>query len=448
MSRREIMLDFRLEKIEIKGFKDNDNGIIMEFAKGQTTTIYGANGCGKTTLLRIVTAIFDRNTQVLLNEKVQSIKLEMLKNGNRETVEINLNSNFIDNKIDQTFNWDICNNFLKGKVLFITTDRGLSDYRRKIDIRDLHTYLANQDSDLVLNKESSYSVLSHLIDFLNGTVSKLNASDLYSKDNLLLENIKMETLEELIIKHCQKVELLKRSKIKINIFEELMNLILVETDERKLKDKKYKMKQKEAKIKYNEFINRDKIMEKFEKYRYIITEIMDSEEDSLFQKLFHEVFSVSNIEENSRIIESKENKLNFINKLVEIIEDNEKELFLIENLQLSFGNFIKNKELIISEDKVYIKGSNYEHSLSELSNGEKHILTFIVVLAFIGKEKDVIMIDEPGISLDTDWQEILVEEIEKLCPHSQIILTTHSPDISMNNTNMMKTLTVNPFYKS
>ena len=77
------------------------------------------------------------------------------------------------------------------------------------------------------------------------------------------------------------------------------------------------------------------------------------------------------------------------------------------------------------------------HDLNLLSNGERQFLTFITILVSLGKDKSVILIDEPDISLDTDWQENFVSIIETLCPNAQIIYTTHSPYISVNDTNMI-----------
>jgi len=42
---------------------------------------------------------------------------------------------------------------------------------------------------------------------------------------------------------------------------------------------------------------------------------------------------------------------------------------------------------------------------------------------------DFILLDEPEISLDIEWQEKLLATISKLAPNSQIIVASHSPSI-------------------
>jgi predicted ATPase len=47
----------------------------------------------------------------------------------------------------------------------------------------------------------------------------------------------------------------------------------------------------------------------------------------------------------------------------------------------------------------------------------------------MGEEQDFILLDEPEISLDIEWQEKLLSTIAKLVPNAQIIVASHSPSI-------------------
>ncbi len=72
----------------------------------------------------------------------------------------------------------------------------------------------------------------------------------------------------------------------------------------------------------------------------------------------------------------------------------------------------------------------------QLSSGEKQILV-ILLSALIQDNKHSVMImdvimDEPEISLHTDWQESLIDNIRKLNENAQIIIATHSPSIIIN----------------
>ena len=75
---------------------------------------------------------------------------------------------------------------------------------------------------------------------------------------------------------------------------------------------------------------------------------------------------------------------------------------------------------IITEDKI---------QLEQLSSGEKQVL-LILTTVFLQEEKpNILLMDEPEISLHISWQDKLIEMIRKLNPNCQLILTTHSPNI-------------------
>lgn len=70
--------------------------------------------------------------------------------------------------------------------------------------------------------------------------------------------------------------------------------------------------------------------------------------------------------------------------------------------------------------------------LDQLSSGEKQIL-LILTTVFLQEEKpNILLMDEPEISLHISWQDCLIELIRELNPNCQLILTTHSPNIFAN----------------
>jgi predicted ATP-dependent endonuclease of OLD family len=68
-----------------------------------------------------------------------------------------------------------------------------------------------------------------------------------------------------------------------------------------------------------------------------------------------------------------------------------------------------------------------EIGLAALSSGEKHLL-LILVETLIARDSSII-IDEPEISMHIDWQRQLVQTMRLLSPEAQIIMATHSPEI-------------------
>lgn len=90
------------------------------------------------------------------------------------------------------------------------------------------------------------------------------------------------------------------------------------------------------------------------------------------------------------------------------------------------------KEVTIDRGgEVRIKMGNRLTSLTALSSGERQIFIMLAHLAMNRSlPKDgVFIVDEPELSLHMAWQEMFVEAIEAANPKLQIILATHAPAI-------------------
>jgi len=67
-----------------------------------------------------------------------------------------------------------------------------------------------------------------------------------------------------------------------------------------------------------------------------------------------------------------------------------------------------------------------------LSSGEKQFLIIMLTVLLERKQEYVLLLDEPEISMHYEWQRKLVDNILKLNPNCQLILTTHSPALIMD----------------
>ena len=91
-----------------------------------------------------------------------------------------------------------------------------------------------------------------------------------------------------------------------------------------------------------------------------------------------------------------------------------------------------NGKLLAGTDGQIFYGANRKIQLDQLSSGEKQML-LILTTVFLQEEKpNVLLMDEPEISLHISWQDRLIEWIRTLNPYCQVILTTHSPNIFAN----------------
>jgi len=115
------------------------------------------------------------------------------------------------------------------------------------------------------------------------------------------------------------------------------------------------------------------------------------------------------------------------------LEKEEGLLQSVRTLKEVFDDYIgPRKSIEIDEDGVIIKfnGSDEKHTIANLSSGERHLLVLLTVFIIEGRERNILMIDEPEISLNLKWQRKLMPLLSELAPNAQIIVASHSPSIA------------------
>ncbi|MGD6736163.1 AAA family ATPase [Photobacterium leiognathi subsp. mandapamensis] len=109
------------------------------------------------------------------------------------------------------------------------------------------------------------------------------------------------------------------------------------------------------------------------------------------------------------------------------------ELFtdILNNKGLAFKKVSVNPE----DGFVFINDSGKKLKLTQLSSGEQHEVVLVYELIFIAKDNDLVLIDEPEISLHIAWQKEFLEDIKRIIDiqNVSIIIATHSPQIIDNN---------------
>lgn len=102
-------------------------------------------------------------------------------------------------------------------------------------------------------------------------------------------------------------------------------------------------------------------------------------------------------------------------------------LYKLINDQLASTN--KQIEIDVTTNKLVFRQGDETIQLHELSAGEKQFLLIIFKVFLMEEKPYLLLMDEPEISLDVDWQFELINVIRKLNPQCQIIISTHSPSI-------------------
>ncbi|WP_185842757.1 AAA family ATPase, partial [Vibrio cholerae] len=161
----------------------------------------------------------------------------------------------------------------------------------------------------------------------------------------------------------------------------------------------------------------------------IIEALDDNLENSFKDTIVDKLKNIKSIEQIKNL---KENPLlmKLLVKMSRQLKDSEEDLSAVNIVIDRFNKFTSDdKELDFTKNQIMVKVKGGEHSISELSSGERHILTLFTLLLDQGRNRDFIIIDEPEISLNSKWQEALLPTLTELLPNSQIIVASHSPII-------------------
>ena len=154
---------------------------------------------------------------------------------------------------------------------------------------------------------------------------------------------------------------------------------------------------------------------------------------------------------DSDLLQINEKQKDLINLLKLYIDDSHKKLEPFEDLSEKIALFksiinkrFKHKNIEIKQDKGLIFTStvvrnsdgafeNIPHS--KLSSGEQNELILFYELIFNAHKNDVVLIDEPELSLHISWQNKFIKDLQSINSMNgvTVIIATHSPDIRDEN---------------
>ena len=129
-----------------------------------------------------------------------------------------------------------------------------------------------------------------------------------------------------------------------------------------------------------------------------------------------------------------------IDQLVELIDQYNSDVSTIfssiNSYLISVNRFLADSHKRLSFDssgnlQVEITTDVKPRPITALSSGERQLVVILTHLAFNqqAKRANVLIIDEPELSLHVRWQELFVDAVIGASPGIQLILATHSPGI-------------------
>jgi predicted ATP-binding protein involved in virulence len=140
-----------------------------------------------------------------------------------------------------------------------------------------------------------------------------------------------------------------------------------------------------------------------------------------------------NVEDIKKFILERHRKrsrqLDSIKNATKEIEDSIKKIF--DGIDLSFS-LIDVNDVERDNEKIIFRNKNgKEFDINDLSTGEKTLLSKVLYLYFKDIKNQIILIDEPELSLHPAWQNRVLKLYENFAKENncQIIIATHSPHI-------------------
>ncbi|MDS1792752.1 AAA family ATPase [Vibrio parahaemolyticus] len=411
----------KLQEIHITGFKTRFSTMSLKFTNENVTVIYGDNGCGKTTLLRVLHAIFTKNDNELLKNKIESIRLKFSttktnKDSGQKNVIIKKKSN------SDKYIWPESINF---SSLGLGVGRTINSTETNIQINDIYRFFVQDIDKYKFVKVDKATHPGDWFDFCNDLLNtskkyrefrKMHEVNLsrFNEKNLYLKNVKIEEVVEMLLENY-RVARIKTSKRIQNALFETLSSYLIATQPR-FDDYHHDMRQ----LYQDVSINKARIISALDDNddNKTKTEIVNKlKAISSFQTFINEINTPILIELFSNMVDELVNEQSMLNSINEIVS--------IFNQHMP-----TEKYLYVSETGLEIITGDDSHSVTELSSGESQLLITLCMLVLKGRDKDIILIDEPELSFNIKWQRKFVELVTYLVPDSQVIVASHSPAIA------------------
>lgn len=125
----------------------------------------------------------------------------------------------------------------------------------------------------------------------------------------------------------------------------------------------------------------------------------------------------------------------FFGRLLEIYQDLYRGEAAIRNLLNTCNSYLERKRLEYDDKEFSVRIEEHDGSPLEwrmLSSGEKQVVSLFTHL-YLGEESSqIVLIDEPELSLSVPWQKTLLPDITRTGNCSLLIAVTHSPFIYAN----------------
>ncbi len=416
-----------LKEMIFDGFQAENRRASVEFSGLQTSILYGDNGCGKTTFLKLMHAVLSKDSTALVKNNVYSATIVYVGEDDieRKITVSRYTSASDDNtsEIVEDFDWtDFEDSPLNDLTsLSLGVERGVSTQTLSVESFDVARFLTTHTDIVKLPRHAMQNLAERLASYLNRQSTMRNRqhflrsrsrnSELQlEQQHSMLQNINIANIEGLLLDRYRIAKSYASEKIQNALFDTLALAI----------DTRGGTSSPSA-------IPDDLDAQIIAGKERIIEALTDGPENNFKQRIVNILSSISNKDDVDQITNN--------NMLCQLIWNMIKELKLEKQLLNSiniftdtFNDFLgPDKELSITQEGILVRTFGIAHDIDSMSSGERHLFTFLALVVIVARERNVLIIDEPEISLNPTWQRNLVSLLEALAPDTQIIVASHSP---------------------
>lgn len=414
--------NMKIKRLIVKGlFHTFDHEI--KFNNGGIVIVIGENGIGKTTLLQIINSIFTKNFDFLFSIVFDSIEVHFNRvlwiiekeKENLKISNININKHFIINPNDK-------DSFpLHRNLIQIDDNRWLDPRIGRIFTRE--SLINRFGHDPLAQSMDIPEWFEELVE--ENRVIFIQTQRLYRTD---YERDRDYNSLKYMVKDYSD-ELVKLLQLNNTLFTSKSIQLDSTFPIRLLKVLKSSNKN------FNQIINE---INSLNSYRSLLSSvgIIDKQDDEFISK------SLDTIVDNPTALSILDLYISDNKQKLDVFRDTAKKLEILLKI---INKRFKHKKLVIDKQEGFKVRSNFENrdiNVEKLSSGEQNELIIFYTLLFKTNRNDLVLIDEPEISLHIAWQQQLIDDLREIANETgvSLLISTHSPDIIGDNWSLVQTL--------
>lgn len=412
-----------IESIRFTGFQSKTAEAFIKFSGSQTSIIFGLNGSGKTTFLKLINALLSKEESVLTKENVNRAEIIFIDNNDeKHTVvvsrsdDVSRGQGIASPKLYDWRQFDV-SPLCKTTSLSMGVDRGTTIQSTSIEAADIFRFLS-LNNEVSLSKSMALTISEHLAGFLTRQ-STLKARSIrrgrtnelqLDKEHAFLNSINTSNIESLLLERYRIARSYASEQIQNALFDTLAVAIDSETE-------------KTAALNLPDDLGEQIVAGK----ERIIEALKEGPENKFKDRI---IAMLTEMHGDSGVALKSGNQI-FHQLIWNMLKELKLEKQLLDSINIfieTFNYFLgSGKEIEIGQEGISVSIRGDRLGIDTLSSGERHLFTFLALVVIDARNRDFLIIDEPEISLNANWQRSLVKLLEDLAPETQIILASHSP---------------------